>query len=215
MSTKSIAYNQAFRYVDEFLGLKCASDILDMSIFPNGKEITESMGAYDAARRYTQLSLSDPGVHVLVVGDGKHPRTGVLFAMRSKWNVASVDPESVHPKTLGQTTIKRYTVDRLSVYPCPVQNVDLDFTGKTLVIVGVHSHARNSDILRGVRFDKATLINMPCCVYQPPVSDDFIEYEDIGVWSPHNKITISFDSLPNHWGWTNDGRCYRKNYQSC
>lgn len=31
------------RYTDEFLGLKCASDMLSLKLFPNTKEISESL----------------------------------------------------------------------------------------------------------------------------------------------------------------------------
>lgn len=92
----SITYNKKFRYVDEFLGLRCAPELLEMRLFPNGKEITESMSAYSAARKYVSclpgFALNDPNVSVICVGDGHQPRTATLFAMRTAWSTYSVDP---------------------------------------------------------------------------------------------------------------------------
>ena len=36
------------KHMRHFLAYNCAEDILARKIFPNGKEITESMGAFDA-----------------------------------------------------------------------------------------------------------------------------------------------------------------------
>lgn len=33
-------------YIDDFLGLDCASRLLDLKLFPNSKEITESMACW-------------------------------------------------------------------------------------------------------------------------------------------------------------------------
>ena len=72
-----------FRHAEEFWRLRCAPDLLLSGLFPNMKEITESMAAFAAAHRWAPklgLSLSDPGVAVAVVGDGSTPRTAALAA---------------------------------------------------------------------------------------------------------------------------------------
>ncbi|HUS51341.1 MAG TPA: hypothetical protein VMZ91_14325, partial [Candidatus Paceibacterota bacterium] len=44
----------SLRYLNEFTRLKCGSDLLRSKVFPNAKEITESMGAYNALRTHLQ-----------------------------------------------------------------------------------------------------------------------------------------------------------------
>ena len=85
----------SLRYLDEFIKLKCSPDLLKSNLFPNAKEITESMGVYNAVRRNLQkeYSLASPDICCLVIGDGHVPRTASLFAMRTRWTVFSIDPK--------------------------------------------------------------------------------------------------------------------------
>jgi len=202
---KSITYNMLNRHTDEFLGLRCAADLLAMGLFPNGKEVSESMAAYHAVRRHISelpgFSLDDPSVNVVCVGDGHQPRTGALFAMRSAWMVYSVDPVLRHENSGESTTIKRIVVRRLSVHPIKIEDCTFDFRGKKLIVVSVHSHASNQSVLRGVKFDTLHSVSIPCCVHQPPVSTKFLQFTDEAIWSPKNEITISFGATPDHHGW--------------
>ena len=40
-----------------------------------------------------KLDMRDPGVAVVVVGDGSTPRAACLFALRTGWRAFSVDPQ--------------------------------------------------------------------------------------------------------------------------
>ena len=50
------------RYINEFPGLKCASDLLAWGLFPSnpGKEITETFATYRAVCNYVPVQLNDP-----------------------------------------------------------------------------------------------------------------------------------------------------------
>ena len=82
------AYNSGQqRYLNDFIKLnKSAADMLNLGLFPNAKEITESYSAFNAVKtKLKQYELGDPGVTVVSVGDGRTPRTAALFAFRTKW----------------------------------------------------------------------------------------------------------------------------------
>lgn len=81
------------RFIDTFLRWECGRYLLGLGLFPNVQEITESMACFEAIREHLPfVSLSDPDVCAVVVGDGRTPRTAALLALRTKWQVVSVDP---------------------------------------------------------------------------------------------------------------------------
>lgn len=185
---KHIKYNARERYVDEFIGLRSAPDMLSLRLFPNGKEVTESMAAYNAARKYLfrWVKPTDRAL-CIAIGDGVSPRTGGLFAFMTKWDVISVDP-----------VLSRYEmgseINRLTIIPEKIQDANIDATsyGSNVVIIGVHSHHREEDLLSGIKFTIAHTIMIPCCVHQYPMSRHFNTYTDNGIWSPKNVVTVSF-----------------------
>lgn len=100
------------RYIDELCHLDCTPDLFEMSLFPDSKEITESMAAFHALRKVLGISSLPQGniassdsqdtssaakiaPHkfppnsdistrdaIVVVGDGCTPRTAALCAYR-------------------------------------------------------------------------------------------------------------------------------------
>ncbi|RHY91540.1 hypothetical protein DYB31_008372 [Aphanomyces astaci] len=57
----------SLRYLNEFVGkLQCASHLLQLQIFPDAKEISESMGLFNAARRFLDLDDADDSVDGIV-----------------------------------------------------------------------------------------------------------------------------------------------------
>lgn len=175
------------KHLHRFFKMNCAGDLMNMKIFPNLKEITESVGAWVAA--YNNLIL--PGlvnrtsdlVDVIVVGDGHTPRTAALFAMLSKWDCFSVDPV---------LRDKEYNIKRVYLFHVKIEEF-IFYGGNThdAIIVCVHSHAKLSESINSVRhYKNKYLINIPCCVQPDIYNKPFIEYEDEGIHSPHNKVQI-------------------------
>ena len=100
-------FMKRMRYINEMMGLSCFPDLLEMRIFPNGKEITESMAVYNFIRnKQDWFELNDPEVVVIAVGDGCTPRTAAMFAFRSAWQCYSVDPNM---KWKNRGRVKRLT----------------------------------------------------------------------------------------------------------
>ena len=178
----------SLRYLDEFIRLKCASDLIISKFFPNAKEITESMSVYNTVRKYLQndFPFDDKETTCLVVGDGTKPRTGALFAFRTNWNVISIDPNMRTDKSF----IK---IDRL----LPVKSKIEDFHSllkfiktKKVLIVCVHSHAKLTDCIKQLKEKDVIIISMPCCVPDDLDVEPDISYNDWGIHSEKRTINI-------------------------
>lgn len=176
-------------YIDELFRLKCAPDLLATSAFPNGKELTESFGAYRAMWKHLRL-LGEEGWGVVVVGDGVAPRTGLVFAYRTPWPVFSVDPRLRHKS--------KYVADRLSLYPHRIEQLPEDLRLPhldKLLIVAVHSHADLDATLAACRklgtFSRIAVIAIPCCVKQELDGiEPSVVYSDPSIWSPERTVKI-------------------------
>lgn len=179
------------RYLDEFIRLKCAPDLLAWGVYPNVKEITESAAAFDAVRTRMMDRLGDPSITVLCIGDGASPRTAAMFACRTKWMCWSIDPKlSVAP---WEARIKRLKCMRFKIEDfqlCPgqpdeMQNQSVD---GDIVVVAVHSHAA---LKEAERFHPILTVAIPCCVPQMAfgrLPDK--EYADWGIHSPERTVKI-------------------------
>lgn len=184
------------RHITEFLRLKCAPQLLEWRMFPNSKEITESMGAFDAVRRFRNelgVEFNDTDVLVIVPGDGHMPRTGALFAMRTAWDVVSVDPEL----TTRDFPVKRLYLYRTTAgnYANMVNRLD-DTTWRVLLIVAVHSHAPMDElfsIAKAFDAERTHLITIPCCVDHNIKNRPYIGYRDQSITSPKNEIKMWLD----------------------
>lgn len=171
------------RHLDEFIKLKCAPQLL--KLFPNAKEITESMGAFNAVRKIMGAkNFPREDVLCLIPGDGHSPRTGAMFACRTKWNVVSIDPNISTDRCEG--------FRRLNSIKKKVEDVEEVFDSNTVVIVAVHSHAPLHHLYEKVNFkDRCFVVAIPCCCKQ------FIEgieptkvYKDPGIYSIKNDIYV-------------------------
>jgi len=186
MSHKPIPVNQIkinrhSRYLNTFVTCKCAPDMLSRGLFPNPKEITESFAMYEATKNLEGFEWNNPDVNVVVVGDGRKPRTGATFAFRTNWNCVSVDPDTANQK---------FEIRRLTTHRKKIEDVHLEFDTQTLIVLP-HSHAPIMACLRNILAPKRAIITMDCCVKNkiPNVKPD-MEYDDEDVWSPMNRIRI-------------------------
>lgn len=185
----------SLRYLNEFVGLKCAGDLLDRGLFPNVKEITESMAAYHAVRKYLWKQGYHPSsdkVSVVCVGDGHTPRTAALFAMRSKWQCYSIDPV-LRPR---EWDIRNLFTEAKKVEDTTLVLHEYD----KVIVVAVHSHANLSTAWRRIK-PGCPVIAIPCCIPQnlivevsPDVGAEKIlpsfEYEDYGILSPKRTVKV-------------------------
>lgn len=85
----------SLKHLDRFLKLRCCVPLLEMGLFPDAKEITESMGCLWAVktRLGDSLRFEESKVTCVVVGDGGRPRTAALACFLTRWRrVVSIDP---------------------------------------------------------------------------------------------------------------------------
>jgi len=191
--TESLTFTVKQRHLGYFnsaMRSKCFVDMLAWGLFPNAKEVTESWGAYNAAVKLLgRERLSDPTVCVLVVGDGSTPRTGATFAMRSKWNVSSIDPQ------MKECMSWENRVERLICYSDTAESYrglgGLSAPDSDVIVVGVHSHASIQASLDAVTDYKSRhLIWMPCCKKDAFPREPDMAYDDYGIWSEERAMMI-------------------------
>jgi hypothetical protein len=173
------------KHIDQFVKLRCAPDILPL--FPNAKEITESMAAFDAMRDIvmpkTGICYDDPGVTIGCVGDGHTPRTAALFAHRSKWLTYSIDPAMRHKEYFGK-------FERVNPIAAKAQDCSIAVTG-ALVLVLVHSHATIEQAMAAFSgWSELHIIAIPCCVPQDIPGKWRYSRQDTNIWSPKNEVRV-------------------------
>ena len=175
-------------YLDEFIRLnKSGGDMLVSGLFPNAKEITESMGAYYAAKYLAeQLNFRfDENIAVVSVGDGITPRTAGLFAFRTKSHCISVDP---------MLRAVEWPIERLWCYKTAIEDVELDFVDdyEHVIILMVHSHAPMKKTLNSILGKRRHVICIPCCIQQYLSMPGYC-YQDNKIESPKNIVYIWSD----------------------
>lgn len=169
-------------YIEKFMKYNCAPDLLALDIFPNAKEITESMAAYTAAIYVLGLNPHSEKIAVVSVGDGQKPRTATLMAFLTKWTAFSVDPDM---------QVDSLPVNRLTIYKQRVEDVRLDLSEfSQVVILMVHSHANMDASLESIRAERRHVIAIPCCVNLDIPRKKYIGYRDEGIWSPKNEVRV-------------------------
>lgn len=196
------------RYLDEFIGINCAPDLVALKVFPNSKEVTESFAAFRAVAKglcYDHtVELSDPETLVICVGDGSTPRTAATFAFRSRWTAWSVDPRA-------NWTPKGPVLERIKSFRCRIEDLVEDNSKfKQTIVVAVHSHAVLDVAVKHLQqtgHNVVAAIALPCCVPQTLFGiEPTISYEDWGIWSPKRTVLI-WKHLPPTPLSTNDS-CY-------
>lgn len=177
-----VKINRHSRYLDIFISSKCAPDLLSRNLFPNPKEITESYAMFEATRHLPNgFEWNNTQINCVVVGDGRKPRTGAMFAFRTAWNCISVDPDCSN---------SLWNVNRLSTIRKKIEDVKLSYDSNTLVVMP-HSHAPIMECIRNITAPNISIITMDCCVNNRiPNRKPDVEYVDEDVWSPLNTIRI-------------------------
>jgi hypothetical protein len=165
-------------YINRFISLRCSVDMLQLGLFPNAKEITESFAALEAVN-HLPYDWKDPDVHVICVGDGLTPRTAATFAFMTKWTCISVDP-----------LLKgKWEIDRLTAHPNKIEDMCCS-TNKPTIVVCVHSHASLQSCMQSIHSPYISIVAIPCCqpLYLNQQPD--MEYVDGDMWSPQNTVKI-------------------------
>lgn len=152
-SSKDWHENSSLRHLNEFVAsLSCAPELLSLRLFPDAKELTESMGVFHAIRsRIPSLSTRDENVTCVVVGDGSSPRTAAMIAFRTNWLCHSIDPQ------LRLSLWEEKGIKNLIMHACRVEDVAGEILSKHsfpshLVVLLVHAHVSVDDSMQAILY---------------------------------------------------------------
>ncbi|KAE8987887.1 hypothetical protein PR003_g5620 [Phytophthora rubi] len=191
----------SLRYLNEFVGkLHCAPALLQHGLFPDAKEVTESMALFNAVRRYIEpksngeeLQGSDKHDGIVVVGDGNTPRTAAMFAFRMRgWKCYSVDP--VMEKGTSERSRGWADVSNLVVVRNKIENVRIAL--RRAIVVLVHAHVTLDQALSAVQAEQVCgVVTLPCCNWYGKQEVLFgrgpdLVYDDFSVLSDHREIRL-------------------------
>ena len=193
--------------------MQCFKDLAALNVFPDAKDISESMGALQAAStHYFQGKENGTGcwrqndVLCIVIGDGNTPRTATLLSYLTQWTSVSVDPEmgeewvGASPKGVQRLHGVRGTFEDWVVGTGPAA-IDVSHF-KHLLLLSVHSHNRFTGAAAigairksmGVQHLPCCLVSVPCCHRFGPRKDigrtaDHI-YEDLAIFSACRQVSV-------------------------
>jgi len=179
----------SLRYLDEFIRLKCASSLLNIDIFPNVKEITESMTAFSAVRKYLGAeNFGNKNITLFDIASGRTPRTASLFAHMTNWNCHAIDPILKNKTRFLRTR-------NLSLHSCRIQDFDNFSSEDIIVITAVHAHVSLETIVKKFHSPRLIIIAMPCCrPLKLECCEPVVQFDDLCCLSPKRRVKI-FDIL--------------------
>ncbi len=187
----------SLKYIDFFLKLNCATKLVSTGFYPNGKEISETQGAFEAVRNKLKLDYKDESIAIVIVGDGYNPRTGYYIACMTKWKIFSVDPAM--ERDFSEITEKIKDRNNIQIFPKKIEDCTLDLKAfRTAVLLFVHSHASLKASVNSLLINHPTVIHavsMPCCF-----DDDLgiaydMKFDDPYVISVHRSLFIYKDIM--------------------
>ena len=185
----------SLHYLDQFIKLKCASDLLKLGIFPNAKEISESIAALTAVRKALGAPrFGDDKVLLLDVGSGVTGRTGVLFAHLTRRTCLSIDPRLRKDSLAGVTRwqgIKSMIEEFIAPPEWPL-----------VIAVCVHSHAPLQAVWEAIKGPREkVVVSIPCCVPQSIQGlEPTTSRNDWGIWSEKREVRVWHESYPKETG---------------
>ena len=179
--------DRRYRHILEFIHCRCAPDLLALRVFPNSKEITESVGALRAATKYIPwAAVGDRDITAVCVGDGCTPRTAALVVHMTGWAAISIDPR------MRRTDWPQ--VRRMKVQACRAEDAEYPYMDRCIVI-SVHSHAdlrMSIPIIMDKTRMALAVVSLPCCVPQvlPGGRLPDIDYHDPAILSEKDRVLI-------------------------
>jgi hypothetical protein len=149
----------SMKYLDLFFQWGCSTSLLAIGLFPDAKEITESVGCIWGIKSHfaKSLKLNDHDVTCIVVGDGAKPRTAALACFMTKWRrVISVDP-AITPETMKEFA-EKHQIDRLELRSARMQDTVIEIDpekDKCVLIILPHAHVCPNAALAQLHFPES------------------------------------------------------------
>lgn len=187
------------RYINQFIRKHCAIDLLQLNMFPDAKEITETLGVFNAIKKDYATQFKYDDVLLVDVACGGTPRIAAWTVFNTKWKAIAIDPNLRSPENFA-------TIQNLETFTARIEDkgfthLDRKWYPKEVVIVANHAHVSLDCIVKGLKnhiiddtgmgFQNWSLYAVPCC--QPlELSSELgslvYECEDHDIWSPKRLI---------------------------
>ena len=130
-----------------------------------------------------------------ILGDGKVPKTGALFALMTKWNIISIDPIA-----LSKQESNADNINRLNIYSMNAENYDYKEIAELYIFVSPHGHAPLELVYDKFKQQHKNykyhliIITLDCCVTNNLANKKNIilykKYDDFKIFSPKREIKI-------------------------
>lgn len=180
------------KYLNRYFQLNSIEELSKNRLFPNIKEITESMSFIYLFEKYLykwdKSLYKNPDVTVIVVGDGKTPRTAALINFLTPYKTISIDPEMDDSKDWSYisnlTTYKGKFEDWIEKVYIP----SIYFGKRPVIILYPHSHAPII-LTERIHSGKKWVIKLECCT-KDKLSTPCFMYQDKYIMSPKNTFYI-------------------------
>jgi hypothetical protein len=180
-----------YGYVNSVLSANCAPEILSLAKNSHNmvKELSESYAAV-----YNMHSFMNKE-EVVCIGDGALCLTGAMFALFSKNDVVSIDPD------INAGRVKDWVIDNnisgFNGYKEKYQ--DIGTYMNNCILICVHAHVTLTDVIKYYP-DWDYLYSNPCCFPDKQTfSEEFMKGHNIklilhkvdkSILSPHNEIFV-------------------------
>lgn len=180
------------KYLNRFFQLNSIEELSKNKLFPNIKEITESMSFIYLFEKYLyqwdETLYKNEDVTVIVVGDGKTPRTAALINFLTPFKTISIDPEMDDSKNWSY--IKNLTTYK-GKFEDWIENVykpSIYFGKRPVIILYPHSHAPIK-LTERINSEKKWVIKLECCT-SDKLEGLCVSYQDEYIMSPKNTMYI-------------------------
>lgn len=180
------------KYLNRFFQLNSIEELSKNRLFPNIKEITESMSFIYFFEKYLyqwdKSLYKNPDVTVIVVGDGKTPRTAALINFLTPYKTISIDPEMDDSKDWSY--IRNLTVykEKFEDWIEKVYKPSIYFGKRPVIILYPHSHAPIK-LTERINSEKKWVIKLECCT-SDRLDGICLSYKDEYIMSPKNTMYI-------------------------
>src|SRR5439155_25131412 len=141
-----------------------------LNIYKNStKEICESMSALIHTLKYCDEDIKNNKILCLVIADGISPKTGILFALNTNWNIHVIDPIMDDKWVNGKF---KNIIPNMVCYRNKIEEIDDNIFKNNigfekLIIIGVHSHANLNLLWEKIIYNfpqvSIFLLSIPCC----------------------------------------------------
>jgi hypothetical protein len=179
-------------YIDSLARKDCFQELWSLFRYATApfKEMSESYSAYKHLKPWHKLE----DITVIHIGDGAHCRTAALFALMSKHDNISIDPD-IHVERVRDWQ-ERHRIVRFSWFKGKWQDFDFSsLKGRKVLFTFVHAHVESWRVLLsamtiGAGIDVLGAYVSACCLPGTQLTLPTESFDDWGILSPNRRCQV-------------------------